>query len=185
MWHSRQNADIHVVVDLDGFKKLKILNALIAWGPNLPLDISIIKEIQHMPWTAVHLIVQEKGQEAILRLQCQCFPKPGVTQWQAQCNIIHGRLTYFTHSHEWMIMNYGINTFMEVVKEDISWVVLRKEDAEGYIETECRTGTAKILKYQTYNASPLWMKLVKASQKQHCLGTKLKNRDCFSYSWGF
>lgn len=33
-------------------------------------------------------------------------------------------------------MNYGINTSMDVVKEDISWVVLRKEDAEGYMETE-------------------------------------------------
>lgn len=57
-------------------------------------------------------------------------------------------------------MNYGINTFMEVVKEDISWVVLRKEDAEGYMETvQCLKGTAKFLKYQTYNASPLLIQL--------------------------
>lgn len=49
-------------------------------------------------------------------------------------------------------MNYGINTFMDVVKEDISWVVLRKEDAEGYMETvECLKGT--------YNAGPLLIQL--------------------------
>lgn len=57
-------------------------------------------------------------------------------------------------------MNYGINTFMEVVKEDIGWVVLRKEDAEGFMETvECLKGTDKFLKYQTYNASPLLIQL--------------------------
>lgn len=50
--------------------------------------------------TAVYSSLQEKGQEATRRLQCQCFPntRRSVLLRQAQSNKVLSHLRYFTHS---------------------------------------------------------------------------------------